>query len=43
VVGKALGLQPFGQHLLTLEHHLGAVAEQQLQERPRHGQQAGPT
>jgi hypothetical protein len=43
-VGEAesLGQQPLGPPLLTLKHHLGPIAEQQLQYRRRHRQQAGP-
>ena len=38
---EALRLQTLWHHLLPLEHHLGAITKQQLQQGARHGQQAG--
>ena len=38
---EALGEQALGQHLLALQNHLGPIAQKQLENRPRHGQQAG--
>jgi hypothetical protein len=38
---EALGEQALGQHLLALQNHLGPIAQEQLQDRTRHRQQAG--
>jgi hypothetical protein len=38
---KTLGDQALGEYLLAFEHHLGPIAQEQLEDRPRHGQQAG--